>query len=95
MVVVHLADQGVAEVHSDALDGLVLPALVEDVEQQLVHAAVLELQLLGNAEVTQSQAAVPLHLGQKEANSGPSGYKSIDPNISCFLGAWYSKHLLA
>lgn len=89
MVVVHLADEGIAEVHSDALDGLILPALVENVQQQLVHSAVLELQLLGNAEVTQCQAAVPLYLGQKEANTGPSGYKITDPATSCFLASWY------
>lgn len=89
MVVVHLADQGIAEVHGDALDGLVLPALVENVQQQLVHTAVLELQLLRNAEVTQCQAAVPLYLGQKEVNTGPSGYKSTDLTISWFLAAWY------
>lgn len=62
MVVVHLADQGIAEVHSDALDGLILPTLVEDVQQQLVDAAVLKFQFLWDAEVTQCQAAVPLHL---------------------------------
>lgn len=86
VVVVHLADQGIAEVHSDALDGLVLPALVENVQQQLVHAAVLELQLLGNAEVTQCQTAVPLYLGQKEANIV---LQSTDLTISWFLAAWY------
>lgn len=63
VVVVHLADQGVAQVHGDALDRLVLPRGVEDAEQELVDSAVLELQLLGNAEVTEGQTAVPLDLG--------------------------------
>lgn len=63
VVIVHLADQGVAQVHGDALDGLVLPSGVEDAEQELVDPAVLELQLLGDAEVAQGQAAVPLDLG--------------------------------
>lgn len=89
MIVVHLADQSVTEVHSDALDRLILPALVEDVQQQLVDSAVLELQLLRNAEVTQCQAAVSLYLGQKEANTAPNGYKNMEPVISCFLADWY------
>lgn len=89
MIVVHLADQSVTEVHSNALDRLILPALIEDVQQQLIDSAVLELQLLRNAEVTQCQAAVSLYLGQKEANTGPSGYKNMDPITSCFLAAWY------
>lgn len=89
MIVVHLADQSVTEVYSNALDRLILPALIEDVQQQLVDSAVLELQLLRNAEVAQCQAAVSLYLGQKEANTGPSGYKNIDPITSCFLAAWY------
>lgn len=42
VVVVHLADQGVAQVHGDTLDGLVLPRGVEDTEQELVDPAVLE-----------------------------------------------------
>lgn len=63
VVVVHLADQGVAQVHGDALDRLVLPRGVEDAEQELVDSAVLELQLLGDAEVAEGQAAVPLDLG--------------------------------
>lgn len=62
VVVVHLADQGVAEVHGDALDGLVLPGRLQDLQQQQVDPAVLELQLLGDAEVTQCQATVPLNL---------------------------------
>lgn len=62
VVVVHLADQSVAEVDSDSLDGLVLPGRLQDLQQQLVDPAVLELQLLWDAEVTQSQAAVPLDL---------------------------------
>ena len=62
MVVVHLTDQSVAEVHSDSLDGLVLPGWLQDLQQQLVDPTVLELQLLWNTEVTQSQAAVPLDL---------------------------------
>lgn len=76
VVIVHLADQGIAKVHSDALDGLILPALVEDAEQQLVDTAVLELQLLGDAEVAQRQAAVPLHLGGEE---GPRGCGNLLP----------------
>lgn len=76
MIVVHLADQSITEVHSNALDRLILPALVEDVQQQLVDSAVLELQLLRNAEVTQCQAAVSLYLGQKEVNAGSRGYKN-------------------
>lgn len=67
-MVVHLADQSVAEVHSDSLDGLLLPGWLQDFKQQLVDATVLELQLLRNTEVTQSQAAVPLDLlgGRRE-----------------------------
>ena len=64
VVIVHLADQGVAQVHGDALDRLVLPRGVEDAEQELVDPAVLELQLLGDAEVAEGQAAVPLDLGR-------------------------------
>jgi len=62
VVVVHLTHQGVAQVHRDPLDGLVLPGRLQDLQQQLVDPTVLELQLLWNAEVTQSQAAVPLDL---------------------------------
>lgn len=62
MVVVHLADQSVAQVDGDPLDGLVLPGRLQDLQQQLVDTPVLELQLLWDAEVTQSQAAVPLDL---------------------------------
>lgn len=62
VVVVHLADQGVAEVHGDPLDGLVLPGRFQDLQQQLVDPTVLELQLLWNTEVAQSQAAVALDL---------------------------------
>lgn len=64
VVIVHLADQRVAQVHGDALDRLVLPRGVEDAEQELVDAAVLELQLLRDAEVAERQAAVPLDLGE-------------------------------
>lgn len=64
VVIVHLADEGIAQVHSDTLDRLVLAGGAEDAEQELVHAAVLELQLLGDAEVAEGQTAVPLHLGQ-------------------------------
>lgn len=88
MIVVHLADQSVTKVHSDALDRLILPALVEYVQQQFVNSAVLELQLLRNAEVTQCQAAVSLYLGQKEANTGQSGCENMDPITLCFLAAW-------
>lgn len=80
MIVVHLADQSITEVHGDALDRLILPALIEDVQQQLVDSTVLELQLLGNAEVTQCQAAVALYLGQREANAAPGGYKNLTPS---------------
>lgn len=62
MVIVDLAYKGVAEVHSDALDRLVLPRGVEDVEKQLIDPAVLELQLFRDAEVAQCQATVALHL---------------------------------
>lgn len=62
LMVGHLTDQSIAEVHSDSLDGLILPARLQDFQQQLVDPTVLELQLLWNAEVTQSQAAVPLDL---------------------------------
>lgn len=76
VVVVHLADQGVAQVHGDALDGLVLAAGVEDAQQELVDPAVLELQLLGDAKVAQGQAAVALHLGRAggkaRGGQGPS-----------------------
>lgn len=73
VVIVHLADQGVAQVHGDALDRLVLPRGAEDAEQKFVHAAVLELQLLGDAEVAQGQTAVPLHLGQVGDSRARSG----------------------
>lgn len=59
-----MADEGIAQVHSNALDRLVLAGGAEDAEQELVHAAILELQLLGDAEVAEGQTAVPLHLGQ-------------------------------
>lgn len=62
VMIVHLADQSVAEVHGDPLDGLVLSGRLQDFQQQLVDAAVLKLQLLGNAEVAEGQAAVPLDL---------------------------------
>lgn len=61
-MVVHLTDQCIAEVNSDSLDGLILPGRLQDFQQQLVDTTVLELQLLWNTEVTQSQAAVPLDL---------------------------------
>lgn len=61
-MVVHLTHQGVAEVNSYSLDGLVLPGRLQDFKQQLVDSTVLELQLLWDTEVTQSQAAVPLDL---------------------------------
>lgn len=76
VVIVHLADQGVAQVHSDALDRLVLPDGVEDAEQQLVDPAVLELQLLGDAEVAEGQAAVPLDLGRADTRGARSGADS-------------------
>lgn len=69
VVVVHLADQRVAEMHSDPLDGLVLPGRFQDLQQQLVDPAVLELQLLRDAEVTERQAAVPLDLQQKDGSA--------------------------
>lgn len=70
VVIVHLADQGVAQVHGDPLDGLVLPRGVEDAEQELIDPAVLEFQLLGNAEVAERQAAIPLHLGRDRTQVG-------------------------
>lgn len=76
VVVVHLADQGIAQVHGDALDRLVLPRGVEDAEQELVNSAVLELQLLGDAEVTEGQTAVPLDLGGWETRGTQSGLDS-------------------
>lgn len=69
VVVVHLAHQGVAQVDRDPLDGLVLAGRLQDLQQQLVDPAVLELQLLGDVEVTQSQAAVPLDL-QRDGSAG-------------------------
>lgn len=65
VVVVHLADQRVAEVHGDPLDGLVLPGWFQDLQQQLIDPAVLEFQLLWNTEVAQRQAAVPLDLEER------------------------------
>lgn len=76
MVIVHLADQGVAQVHGDALDRLVLPRGAEDAEQELVDPAVLELQLLGDAEVAEGQATVPLDLGRAETWGAQSGADS-------------------
>lgn len=70
-MVVHLTDQSIAQVHSNSLDGLVLPSWLQDFQQQLVDPTVLELQLLRNTEVTQSQAAVPLDLiWGREGNTG-------------------------
>lgn len=43
VVVVHLADEGVAEMHSDALDGLILPGRLQDLKQQHIDPVVLEL----------------------------------------------------
>lgn len=43
VMIVHLADQSVAEVHSNSLDGLILPGWLQDFQQQLVDASVLEL----------------------------------------------------
>lgn len=88
MVVVHLADQGVAQVHGDALDRLVLPRGVEDAEQELVDTAVLELQLLGDAEVAEGQAAVPLDLGRdgdkwSGVRGGLEGLLREHPGLSC------------
>lgn len=71
MIVVHLTDQSIAEMHSNSLDGLILPGWLQDFQQQLVDPTVLELQLLWNTEVTQSQAAVPLDLvWDKEGDTG-------------------------
>lgn len=64
VVIVHLADQGVAQVYGNALDRLVLPCGVKDAEQELVDPAVLEFQLFGDAEIAEGQAAVPLDLGR-------------------------------
>lgn len=64
VMVVHLTDQSVAQVDRDPLDGLVLPCWLQDLQQQLVDPGVLELQLLRDTEVAQSQAAVPLDLDQ-------------------------------
>lgn len=77
-MVVHLADQGIAEVHGDALDGLVLPGRLQDLQQQQVDPAVLELQLLRDAEVTQCQAAVPLDLGRRLVRRGKGGAELRD-----------------
>lgn len=76
VVVVHLADQGVAEVNGDPLDGLVLPGRLQDLQQQLVDPAVLELQLLWDAEVAQRQAAVSLDL-QREHGDVSAGRRSL------------------
>lgn len=62
VMIVHLTDQSIAEVHSNPLNGLVLSGWLQDFQQQLVDPAVLKLQLLRNAEVAKSQAAVPLDL---------------------------------
>lgn len=61
-MVVYLTDQGIAEMNSDSLDGLILSGWLQDFQEQLVDPTVLEFQLLWNTEVTQSQAAVPLDL---------------------------------
>lgn len=88
VVVVHLADQRVAQVHGDALDRLVLPRGVEDAEQELVDAAVLELQLLRDAEVAERQAAVPLDLGEarRQAEHSQGRPWKLDPRVS--LEVW-------
>lgn len=65
-MVVHLTYQSIAEVNSDSLNGLILPGWLQDFQQQLVDPTVLELQLLRNTEVAQSQAAVPLDLMEQE-----------------------------
>lgn len=83
VVVVHLADEGVAQVHGDALDGLVLTRRLEDLQQQQVDAMILKLQLIRNIEITQSQTAVPLDLRRERQRQrqrerfyrGPSGNK--------------------
>lgn len=62
-MIIHLTDQSIAEVHSNPLNRLVLPGWLQDFQQQLVDPTVLELQLFGNTEVAQSQAAVTLDLG--------------------------------
>lgn len=69
-MVVHLTDQSITEVHSNSLDGLILSGWLQDFQQQLVDPTILELQLLWNTEVTQSQAAVPLDLIDCEAGKG-------------------------
>lgn len=88
MVVVHLADQGVTQVHGDALDRLVLPRGVEDAEQELVDATVLELQLLRDAEVAERQAAVPLDLGEarRQVEHSQGWPWKLDPRVS--LEVW-------
>lgn len=42
-MVVYLAHQSIAEVHSNSLDGLILPGWLQDFQQQLVDPTVLEL----------------------------------------------------
>lgn len=79
VVVVHLADEGVAQVHGDALDRLVLARGAEDAQQELVDPAVLEFQLLRDAEVTEGQTAVPLDLGR----AGRQG-----STVRVGLGSW-------
>lgn len=64
MVIVHLAHQCIAQMHSNTLDRLILTGRAEDAKQQLIYPAVLELQFLRDAEVAEGQTAVPLHLGQ-------------------------------
>lgn len=88
VVIVHLADQGVAQVHGDALDRLVLPRGVEDAEQELIDTAVLELQLLRDAEVAERQAAVPLDLGEarRQAEHSQGWPWKLDPRVS--LEVW-------
>lgn len=76
VMVVHLTDQSVTEVHSNSLDRLVLPSWLQDLQQELVDSTVLKLQLLWDAEVTQSQAAVSLNLRIKAEKERKVSYKT-------------------
>lgn len=91
-MVVHLTDQSVAQVHSNSLDGLILPGWLQDFQQQLVDPTVLELQLLWNTEVTQSQAAVPLDLNWgREENTGRFTTQNCSVQCSLFCSILFFK----
>lgn len=65
--------------HCNPLNRLILPGWLQDLQQQLVHPAVLKLQLFRNAEVAKSQAAVALDL-QWENKGTNKTFKVHKPN---------------